>query len=219
MHYIQQKILKLAREMDLSDMGLRKLGNMIDEKFPQKIKHHLERLEKVGLVKLDEGKNRIIKVIGHNQKDKKMGLKLIMLPILGSANAGIATVFADQEKHGHMPVSETLLRGKTGNDNLFIIQVNGESLNQAKDIPGGPVSNNDYVIIDSNVKNFHDGDYVLSIIDGMANLKRFYKNKNTIQLVSESDQNIQPIILHADDLETSGYVINGKIIRVIKNCD
>ena len=51
----------------------------------------------------------------------------------------------------------------------------------------------------------------------MANLKRFYRDKDSIRLVSESDQNIRPIVLHADDLETSGYTINGKIIRVIKN--
>jgi SOS-response transcriptional repressor LexA len=216
MHFIQQKILKLAHEMDLSNVGLRKLANMIDEKFPQKIKYHLEKLEEMNLVELDKGKNRIIKVKGNNETNKKLGPKLLMLPILGSANAGPATIFADQTNLGHMPVSETLLQGKTGNENLFIVQANGESLNQAEDIPGGPVQNNDYLVIDGNVKKPNNGDYVLSVIDDMANLKRFYRDNDTIRLVSESDQNIQPIILHADDLETSGYVINGKIIRVIK---
>lgn len=202
--------------MDLSTIGLRKLAHMIDEKFPQKIKHHLMKLEDAGLVKLDKEKNRVIKAIGKDENKKKYGPRLFKLSILGAANAGPATVYAEQTNLGYMPVSETLLQKKTSNDNLFVIQANGESLNQAQGIPGGPVNNNDYVVIDGNVRVPDNGDYVLSIIDGMANLKRFYRDSDTIRLVSESDQNISPIVLHAEDLESSGYMINGRIIRVIK---
>ena len=62
-----------------------------------------------------------------------------------------------------------------------------------------------------------DGQYVLSIIDSSANLKRSYKNKDdgTIRLVSESTVNVPPIIIHADDF--GDFMVNGVVVKVIKN--
>jgi len=57
----------------------------------------------------------------------------------------------------------------------------------------------------------------LSVINDAANFKRFYKNDEEIKLVSESTLDIPPIILHKDDVNTSGYMVNGVVVRVIKN--
>lgn len=77
------------------------------------------------------------------------------------------------------------------------------------------IEDGDYVIVDSGNINAKNGDYVVSVIDGLANIKKYlWDNKNLrILLVSESTHNYPPIFIHEDD----NFLINGKIIQVIKN--
>ena len=42
-------------------------------------------------------------------------------------------------------------------------------------------------------------------------------NKKEIRLLSESTENIPPIVLHEEELEELGYSVNGVAIKVIKN--
>jgi len=86
-------------------------------------------------------------------------------------------------------------------------------MNRAE-IDGKKIDDGDYVIIDSQNCEAKDGEVVLSVIDGMANIKKFSvdEENNQIVLVSESTQNFPPIYIHQDD----DYMINGKVIQVIK---
>ena len=217
MHIIQKKIMQVAQRDDLSGLGLRKLGKLIDESYPQKVKHHLMQLEQKGYVRLDAGKNRIIEVL--KTETIKRDVRLFNIPVLGLANCGPAERIAEQNILGHIPVSQSVLDNRRNADGLFAVQAVGDSLDNAKNIKGGAIENGDYVIIDSHVQNPENGRYVLSIIDGLANLKRFYKDDTNkeIKLVSESTLNIPPIILHEDDLQSSDYMINGEVVRVIKD--
>ncbi|MGB0757352.1 MAG: LexA family protein [Patescibacteria group bacterium] len=216
MHILQQRILNLAQQVDLSKLGLRKLGNLLHEKWPQKVKHHLLQLEENGYVKLDTNKSRVIKVLKKGKPAQ--GSKLFRIPILGSANAGPATIYADQDVQGYLPISQTVL-GRNSTDGLFAIRVVGDSLNRATDVKGGPVNNGDYVVVDSKVTKPSNGDYVLSVIDQVANLKRYYEDPKhrEIRLVSESSLDIPPIVLHEKDFDSSDYLVNGKIIKVVKS--
>ena len=57
---------------------------------------------------------------------------------------------------------------------------------------------------------------VLSVISGLANIKRLTEDKANKQIVlqSESSQFFPPIHIHEDDLDE--YLVNGKVIEVIK---
>jgi SOS-response transcriptional repressor LexA len=217
MHIIQRKIMQIAQKTDLSGLGLRKVGQLIDESYPQKIKYHLLQLKEAGYIQLDEGDNRIIKVL---RKDPvKKGVKLFSIPVVGSASCGPAEMFAEQNIVGHVTVSQTILQNRQNADGIFAVQAVGDSLNKAEKIPGGVVDNGDLLIVDSNVKDPENGSYVLSVIEGCANAKRFYKDdeNQVVKLVSESKLNIPDIVMHAEDLRSSDYLINGKVIRVLKD--
>jgi len=58
--------------------------------------------------------------------------------------------------------------------------------------------------------------YVLSIIKGMANIKKFIFDevRNRILLLSESTQDYAPIIIHNNDFDN--YMVNGQVVQVIK---
>jgi len=212
MHVLQQKLLRLAREKNLGQYTLREIGAMVDEHSPQKIKHHLNQLEKRGLIRVD----RIKGVIEGTQQRSVNGLlksaKLIAIPILGAANAGPANLLAESNIEGYLRISSTFI-GRRMSHRLFALKVDGPSMNRAE-LDGKKIEDGDYVIVDSQDRSPKEGDIVLSIIDGMANIKRFHwdKKNRQIALVSNSTHDLPPIYIH----ESDDFIINGKVVQVIK---
>ena len=206
MHYIQEKLLKIIGEKNIGNLTLREIGNLVEERFPQKIKHHLLQLQKKGFITIDKNNNLIKRVSG----DISESDIFLSIPIFGAANCGPRTIYADQNLTGYLKVSKKLLP-KT--NKIFALKAEGNSLNKA-DIGGKNIEDGDFVIIDSEVNTPRTGDYVVSVIDGMANIKKvLLDHKNSqIALISESTQNYNPIYIHEDD----NAVINGKVIDVIK---
>lgn len=211
MHPTQEKILGLSKNMDISKIGLRQIGKLIGEEHPQIVKHHLLELEKKGLI-IRNIKTGSIKIF---ELDKNRSAKIFNLPLVGSANCGPAMIFAGSNIEGFMKVSSNMVHRKTPGG-LFIIKAVGNSLDRAEGIEGGPVEDGDYLVIDSKNRSPRNGDYVLSIIDDVGNLKKFYQDKKTgeVSLISESTSNFPPIFIHPSDY--SNYMINGVVVRVIK---
>jgi len=213
MHTIQQKLLALAEQKNLGKYTLREIGGFIGETSPQKIKHHLQQLEKKGMIKIDKNKN-IIERAGAGFKSGFLANgKLLAIPILGSANAGPAQIFADTNIEGYLRVSPSLIEDYRPRHRLFAVKVNGPSMNRAV-INGKMIEDGDYAIIDSEDREAEDGDVVLSVIDGMANIKKYYvdKENNQILLMSDSTNDFPAIHIH----ESDDYMVNGKVIGVVK---
>ena len=203
-HPIQQKLLKISENINLSKMSLREIAHLVEEKHPQKISHHLFQLEKKGLIKIDRRSGNIKKVkAGENNN-------LITVPILGTANCGEANIFANENLEGYLKISKKFINK---DKNIFAIRAHGLSMNKAN-IKGFNIEDGDHVIVDGGNRNPNSGDYVLSIIDETANIKRFHidKSKKQIALISESTENLPPIYIHPDDK----YMINGVVKYVIK---
>jgi repressor LexA len=206
MHMLQEKILILVNEKNIGGMTLREIGSHIGEKYPQKIKHHLSQLEKKGLIKIDKSKNSIEKA----SRGRIRNSPFVSIPIVGAANCGPATIFADENVEGYLKVSSTILGSKKS---VFAIKASGPSMNKAV-VADKNIEDGDYLVIDPNAVIPQNGDIVLSIIDDTANIKRYYwdtENKQII-LVSDSTKDFSPIYIHPDD----NFLINGKVIQVIK---
>jgi len=208
MHNIQKKLLKLASDYNLGALSLREIGRRIGEKFPQKIKHHLIQLEQKGLIAIDREK-KIIKRVGNNIAQNA---RILSIPILGTANCGPATAFADENIEGYLRISSSLIKKK---DKLFCIKASGDSMNDAN-IDGKTIEDGDFVIIDGENREPKSGDYVLSIIDDCANIKQFALDKvnDCFVLLSKSKRDYPPIFIGKKDSDS--YMINGKVVKVIK---
>jgi repressor LexA len=214
MHTIQEKLLELAKIKNLAMFSLREIGAFIGETSPQKVKHHMGQLEKRGLLHIDKA-HGVIK----NTRDtwdaptKKQKGGLLMIPILGYASAGPATAIAEENIEGFLRISESLVKPRPASHVLFAIRVKGPSMNRAT-IDKKKIEDGDYVIVDTTDRNPKNGDIILSIIDGMANIKRFHKDEENKQiiLISDSSQDFPPIYIHEND----NYMINGKVVQVIK---
>lgn len=207
----QQKIVELAKKKDISKMGFREIGRELGIPNPQTVIYHLEQLKKKGRIYFDTKKRQRV------AKPKAFAVdNFFSIPAVGSANCGPALELAQEDIQGYLKISKKAIK-RSRPDGLIAVRAVGESLNKAK-IEGDNIENGDYVIVDCKQRP-NNGDYVLSIIDGAANFKKFFKDeeKHEIRLVSESTIDMPPIILHEEDLETSGYLVNGVVIRVIKN--
>lgn len=218
MHLIQQKIVNLAQNNNLADLTLRKIGEMIGEPgSPQKIKHHLNQLISKGLLRVSSDGKEIKKIEQGVDKTSKM----VSLPIRGSANCGQPLLFADDVIEGYLKVSINTLGNNLINKikDLFVLKAVGNSMNRAEVNGKNNIEDGDFVIIDKNIGNLHNGDYVVSAIDGGANIKKIYVDKpgNQIILASESNQDFPPIYIHQDDY--SDYLVCGRVVGVMKKPD
>lgn len=76
------------------------------------------------------------------------------------------------------------------------------------------IQDGDYLIVDGNDRVPKEGEIILSIIDGAANIKRYHSDKRNKQivLISDSTEDLAPIYIHPDD----DFFVNGKVIDVIK---
>lgn len=122
---------------------------------------------------------------------------------------------AESHIEGMLAVSRKLLPKKNLSENLFAIKAVGSSMNRAN-INGKSINDGDYVIVSRDDMEIKNGDYVLSVISGLANIKRYVEDGKHEQIVlqSESDKFFPPIHIHKEDLDE--YFLNGKVIEVIK---
>lgn len=206
MHRIQEQLLQLIDTENLGQMTLREIGEKIGEKFPQKIKHHLDQLEKKGLIKINKKEGSISKVQGGKIK----GTSLLSVPILGTVNCGPATFYTEGNFSGYLKLSSSFLKKKS---DVYAVKADGISMNKAS-VGGETIESGDYLIIDSTKTVPEDNDIVVSIFDNVANVKRFRfdEENNRIVLLSESSGDFPPIFIHEDD----GIQIAGKVIQIIK---
>lgn len=198
--------------------SLEEIANNFSEfmAHPSSAQYHVNNLQKLGYLEkqsnrprsIEINENKIVKTPFLTQK----GLSAVRVPILGSANAGPAMLVAEENITGYLKVSSNILGKKK--DHVFALWVEGDSMNKAK-IGGKSIETGDFVLIDPTHRNPTSGDYVLSVIDGYANIKKFQKNQTSgqISLVSESSNDkYKPIYVSSED----DFLVNGKIIDVIK---
>lgn len=205
MHLIQKKILELAKTKDVLELGLRPLGREIGVYKPQLVKHHLQQLKKQGLIK-PKSRADIKQFLEHSST---LQPSFVDIPVVGAANCGPATLIADEHIEKYITVSESMLK-KRGN--IFALVAKGDSMNMAR-INGENIEENDYVIVDGDHRNPVIGDYILSIINNCANIKKYARTKDgNIALLSESESKYAPIYISEND----DFIVNGKVIQVIK---
>lgn len=214
MHEVQKRLLILAQTHDLGKIPLREISRLLGGNIhPQTIKHHLHQLEKKGLVLVD----KVTGSIKRTSLGTKSRSRIISVPILGAANCGEAKIIAEENIQGYIKVSVSLLN-KT--KDIFALRASGDSMNAAKiGKEQSRIEDGDYVIIDSKDRVPQNNAYVLSVIEGMANIKKLLIDKENHQVIllseSKSKRNYPPIFIHEKD--SSSYFLCGKIIQVIKH--
>lgn len=212
MHIIQKQLLDLiATHEDFGSYSLRKIAEMVGAGGkPQTAKYHLQQLEKDGLIQmnLEAGVIRLVK----RGYAKASASPIYSLPVVGSANCGPATIFAEQNIDQYLKISSSLLpRNKS---NLYALIADGDSMNKAE-IDGKTIESGDFVLVDSEYKSYKKGDVVVAAIDGLATIKRYREDKPNKRIILEADstEKYLPIFIHGGD----DFQISGKVVGIIKS--
>jgi len=160
------------------------------------VQQHLAAIEKKGFIKKNPKLSRGIEL---TLEDKFF----VPRPVLGEVAAGNPlTIYPDAIDTIELPTVARVPRDS------FLLRVKGDSLKDAYIFSG------DIVIVNPNLvaKN---GQIVVAILDDAAVVKRFYKGKNEIELISENPE-YKPIIIKK---RYSSFKIVGIVVGVYRSME
>ncbi len=196
---IQKKILEFLIEQKVNrgyPPTLAEIAGFFGYRNRATVQQHLQAIEKKGYIKRNPGLSRGIEL---TLEDKFF----IPRPILGEVAAGNPlTIYPDAIDSIELPTIARMPKDS------FLLRVKGDSLKDAYIFSG------DIVIVNPNLEP-KNGQIVVAVLDDAAVVKRFYKKKNEIELVSENPE-YKPIII---EKKRSSFKIVGIVIGIYRSMD
>ena len=155
----------------------------------ERLRAHLETLEKNGYIRRDPTKPRAIEIC--DDSFQLVRNEMTSIPIIGTVAAG-QPILAAENIEGYFPVPVDMVP----NAETFILKVKGDSM-----INAGIFSGDQIFVERTNVAR--NGDMVVALVDDSATVKTFYKEQGHVRLQPENDT-MDPIIV--DDCDILGKV-------------
>jgi len=175
---------------------LAEIANRFGYRNRATVQQHLQALERKGFIKKNPKLSRGIEL---TLEDKFF----IPRPILGEVAAGNPlTIYPDAIDIVSLPSIARMPKDS------FLLRVKGNSLKDAY------IFNGDIIIVNPNLEP-HNGQIVAAILDDAAVVKRFYKKKNEIELLSENPE-FKPIVI---DKKYPSFRIVGIVVGVYRSMD
>lgn len=162
------------------------------------ISYYLNKLEGSGQIKKSPNKNRALEIVGDESPVSNIinFANYTKIPMVGKITAG-EPILAIENTEEYFLASPSLFRG----EGLFILTVSGESMINAGIYDG------DKIIVKQQT-SASNGEIVAALIDGMATVKRFYKEDGYYRLQPENDA--------MDPIYTNTVEILGKVVGLIR---
>ncbi len=155
------------------------------------VHEHLEALERKKVIKRYDGKVRGIELLDRTFLKNDEGVDV---PIMGYIAAG-KPIEPYSDPDASFKVSPEMISGKK---RAYVLQVKGQSMIEDH------IDDGDYVVIEE-TQSVEDGDIVVALLDnGLATLKRFYKEVTRIRL-EPANSNMSPI--YATNVQIQGRVV------------
>ena len=174
---------------------LRQIANAIGVSSLATVHEHLAALEEKGLIKRKIGKTRSISLVNEEIDFSPEGVEV---PILGFIAAG-APIEPYTDPNAMMSIPPAFIQSQK---RVFVLQVRGESMIDEQ------IRDGDYVVIEQS-DTAYDGDIVVALLDnGMATLKRFFKEATRIRL-EPANAKMSPIFV-------KNVRIQGKVVGLIR---
>jgi repressor LexA len=194
----QKEILDYIR-LHIKSQGsaptLRKIADAIGVSSLATVHEHLETLEKKGLIKRKYGKTRSIELVQSNKLDYEPAIDV---PILGYIAAGQPIEpFTDPNSSFSIPHAFVSSKKR-----VYLLKVKGESMIDEQ------IRDGDYVIVEQS-ESAENGDIVVALLEnGMATLKRFFKESTRIRL-EPANSTMAPIF-------AKNVRVQGKVVGLIR---
>ena len=182
----QDDILKYIKEY-MVEHGypptIREIGKALDLSSPATIHTHLKNLEKKGIIRKGDSKNRALELLVENEYAHKNDL-VVDVPLLGKITAG-SPIEAIERPDEYFSIPANLV---PKNKEVFTLNVSGTSMINAGILDG------DIVIVER-TNTARNGEIVVAMTDeNEVTLKTYYKETDHFRLQPENDT-MDPIIL------------------------
>lgn len=174
---------------------LRQIADAIDVSSLATVHEHLEALEEKGLLKRRHGKSRSMEL---TTADIGIANENFEAPILGFIAAG-QPIEPYTDPNATMNIPSAFVSGKK---RTYVLQVRGQSMIEDH------INDGDFVVIEQ-TDSAKDGEIVVALLDnGMATLKRFFKEATRIRL-QPANSTMQPIFV-------KNVRIQGKVVGLVR---
>jgi repressor LexA len=196
----QRQILDFIKQFIQSNGSaptLKQIAGAIDVSSLATVHEHLQAMEEKGLIKRKHGKNRGIEITW-GENNNEIASESFEAPILGFVAAG-APIEPYTDPNATMNIPAAFVSGKK---RTYVLQVRGQSMIEDH------INDGDYVILEQ-TEYANDGDIVVALLDnGMATLKRFFKETTRIRL-QPANSTMQPIFV-------KNVRIQGKVVGLVR---
>ena len=178
--------------------SVREIGEAVGLASSSTVHGHLARLESKGLIRRDPTKPRAIEILEFDNLTE-LRPNVVNVPLIGKVTAGLP-ITAIENIEEFFPLPETF---GTTEDNLFMLEIMGESMIEAG------ILNGDYVVVKQQ-QTANNGDIVVAMTEeDEATVKRFFKEQSYFRLQPENSS-MEPIILE-------NITILGKVVGVYRH--
>lgn len=188
--------------------SVREIGERVGLASPSTVKHHLDALEKLGLLERVAGRPRALRSTEHApQTDAPVASAIEVpvshadgdsadVPLVGRIAAG-APITAEQNVEDIFSLPTRL----TGTGQLFVLEVHGDSMVDAA------ICDGDFVVVRSQ-QTANNGEIVAAMIDDEATVKVWSLTEEGAWLLPRNE-NYQPI-------PAEHSVILGRVVTVVR---
>jgi repressor LexA len=174
---------------------LRQIADAIGVSSLATVHEHLAALENKKLIKRKTGKTRAIELVDADIGFSQEGMEV---PILGYIAAGLP-IEPYTDPNASIAIPSAFVSGRK---RTFVLQVKGESMIDEQ------IRDGDFVVIEQ-AEAANNGDIVVALLDnGMATLKRFFKEATRIRL-EPANAKMSPIFV-------KNVRIQGKVVGLIR---
>ena len=205
-----KKILAFLKEYQSREgypPTIREIGEQTDISSTSVVNYYLDQLEKKGLIERQRKISRGVKLAGANPIGE-----IFKIPVAGRIVAGEpipvpASDFNYFDAETSVDIASTLLPGSDQNEDLFALEVDGDSMIDAM------VNDGDIVIMKPTGGEAKNGEMVAVWLPERdeTTLKYFFKEKNGYRL-QPANPTMDPIIIDKDE----ALEIKGKVVMVIR---
>lgn len=188
-HPTQKKLLKLLKENFEDPLTIRELQDELKLSSPSLVHHHIQQLEKKGLLRRNPSNPSDYQVLS-DEPEKK----ITYLNMYGLAECGPSGSILEGDPLDRIPISSRILGFPS--KEAFIVKARGNSMS--------PKINDGDLVIARKGQQVGNGDLVVCVNDGEALIKKLQKGQDSAILVSLNPE-FEPFVA-AEDFRVEGVV-------------
>ena len=191
MHPTQEKLLKILKKNIDDPLTMQELTDELGLSSTSVAFHHVQQLENKGFLKRNPSNPKDYQILSDPEKP------IVYINKYGLAQCGKGESILDGNPLERIPIASKIIKFST--KDAFIVEAKGDSMEP--EIESGDL------IIAKKQRTADNNDIVVCVNDGSPMIKKFYKEKSGIRLISLNDKK-HPEIHPKDDFHIEGVVKN-----------